>query len=202
MYQINMGDSLVILAKSEEVQFLPGFFDGVEHQGDLDVLKEWMEKAMQGDVRENMLVLHHADLQLLWNDICKCLKVHKAGGGVVFNKEDKILAIYRRGFWDLPKGKQDPGETIEDTAIREVQEETGVQNLTLGDFITDTYHVYLSRKGKMILKWSVWYKMYTEEAELTPQTEEDIEEAVWLSKEELLEKKPIYNNILYVIKKL
>jgi 8-oxo-dGTP pyrophosphatase MutT (NUDIX family) len=50
----------------------------------------------------------------------------KAGGGIVVNEQNEVLLIYRRGKWDLPKGKLDDGETIEECALREVKEETGL----------------------------------------------------------------------------
>lgn len=64
-----------------------------------------------------------------------------AGGGVVENEAGDILMIYRRGKWDLPKGKRDDGEDIAQCALREVAEETGLQQLQLGEKICDTYHI-------------------------------------------------------------
>ena len=51
-----------------------------------------------------------------------------AAGGLVTNENNELLMIFRRGKWDLPKGKLDKGETIEECAIREVEEETGIGN--------------------------------------------------------------------------
>ncbi len=65
-----------------------------------------------------------------------------AAGGIVVNPNKEILWIFRRGFWDLPKGKLDPNESIEACAIREVMEETGISNLVLGDLILTTKHLY------------------------------------------------------------
>jgi mutator protein MutT len=107
----------------------------------------------------------------------------QAAGGLVFNEKNELLMIYRRGFWDLPKGKVDEGETLEQCAVREVQEETGLQNIMLGDFLTTTYHTY-AQKGQTILKPSHWYKMQNWGNEtLIPQTEEDITAIKFVSKE-------------------
>lgn len=108
-----------------------------------------------------------------------------AGGGLVTNEESAILMIFRRGKWDLPKGKRDDGEKIEDCALREVSEETGLQHLSLGEKVCDTYHIY-TQNNEQLLKHSIWYKMTGTSADkLKPQKEENILEARWISKEEL-----------------
>ena len=109
----------------------------------------------------------------------------KAAGGLIKNKKGEILLIFRRGKWDLPKGKLDEDETIEECAKREVQEETGLQKLETGKLIEITYHTYV-QFGKHILKESHWYAMKaTGNEPLIPQTEEDITEIVWVKKEDL-----------------
>ena len=109
----------------------------------------------------------------------------KAGGGLVKNKKDEILLIFRRGKWDLPKGKLDDGETIEECARREVQEETGLHKLEIIEPIEITYHTYI-QFGKHVLKESHWYAMLATGSEnLIPQTEEDITEIIWAKKQDL-----------------
>ena len=108
----------------------------------------------------------------------------EAAGGLVFNEKNELLMIFRRGFWDLPKGKVDEGETLEECAVREVQEETGLHNIKLGEFLNTTYHTY-TLNNQSILKPSHWYKMEHWGNEiLIPQTEEDISEIKWVSKVE------------------
>lgn len=139
------------------------------------------------------------DKEQLIIDFKDLFKVIAAAGGVVFNPNEEILFIFRRGFWDLPKGKIDKGESIEAAAIREVQEETGIQNIDLQEFLTETYHVF-EQKGKRILKLTYWYKMKTSDFDLVPQAEEDIEQAVWVTKENFIKNEPIvYKNILEVL---
>ncbi|MCB9047076.1 MAG: NUDIX domain-containing protein [Chitinophagales bacterium] len=108
-----------------------------------------------------------------------------AGGGVVTNENGQVLMIYRRGKWDLPKGKCDDGEEIDECALREVSEETGLYKLKLGEKICDTYHVY-SQNKQNLLKRTAWYKMKgTLKEKPVPQAEENIMEARWVSDEEL-----------------
>ena len=110
-----------------------------------------------------------------------------AGGGLVFNENKELLMIFRRGFWDLPKGKLDEGETIETCAVREIQEETGLQQVVLEKFIGITQHQYFDKYlNKNAIKQSHWYLMTTNSNQfLTPQTEEDITDIQWVAKVDL-----------------
>lgn len=110
------------------------------------------------------------------------LKPIIAAGGIVVNPKNEILWIFRRGFWDLPKGKLDPGETIEACALREVMEETGMQDLQLKGLILTTKHQYHDPYlNEPVEKTTYWYKMTTGVLqEGIPQTEEDIEFIEWV----------------------
>lgn len=122
--------------------------------------------------------------QLLWDQFT----VIQAGGGLVENENQEILMIYRRGKWDLPKGKLDEGETLEECAVREVKEETGLKNIQLLNFLVTTYHTYHAF-NQFILKETYWYRMRTISAQkLTPQTEEDIVQIEWVKPEGMPEK--------------
>ncbi len=106
-------------------------------------------------------------------------KIIQAGGGLVTNSEQKILMIFRRGKWDLPKGKLDKGETIDECALREVAEETGIGELVIGDKLCETWHLY-NEKSKNLVKHTTWFKMSsTDTKKLVPQAEEDIHEVLW-----------------------
>lgn len=114
-------------------------------------------------------------------------KIIKAGGGLVRNGEGELLLIFRRGKWDLPKGKLDEGETIEACALREVEEETGVKHLALGELISVTWHEYFDKwLGEEVIKETHWFKMDVAGVPaLVPQTEEDITAIEWTKKSDL-----------------
>lgn len=110
-----------------------------------------------------------------------------AAGGLVQNNKGEFLLMFRRGFWDLPKGKLDAGESVLECAIREVREETGLTHLTIQFFICTTKHQYFDKwLNKDIDKHTHWYAMQTSTNEmLIPQTEEDIEKLIWVSTTQL-----------------
>ena len=117
--------------------------------------------------------------------ICSEFGEVNAGGGLVSNRRGDFLLISRNGLWDLPKGHQDPGEDISVTALREVQEETGIDQLIPRGLICVTDHCY-RRDGKWHLKHTWWYDMlYTDPTDLTPQREEDITKAAWVARSSL-----------------
>lgn len=116
-----------------------------------------------------------------------------AGGGIVENEEGSILWMFRRGKWDLPKGKWDEGETIEECAVREIEEETGLRNVELGALIGISTHYY-NERGIDIKKETHWYAMKASSNQpLIPQAEEQISELKWVPQEEL----PIYFSNTY-----
>lgn len=104
-----------------------------------------------------------------------------AAGGIVTNPNGAILWIFRRGFWDLPKGKLEEGETIQSCAIREVQEETGIHNIQLHDLIKFTNHIYFDKYLKEeVNKRTYWFHMTIPDfQDGLPQTSEDIEKIEW-----------------------
>lgn len=120
-----------------------------------------------------------------YRKVCSEFLEVNAGGGLVSNRRGDFLLINRNGLWDLPKGHQDPGEDIAATALREVREETGINDLALRDLICITDHCY-KRNGVWHLKHTWWYDMlYTDPTDLTPQREEDISKAAWVAKSSL-----------------
>lgn len=142
--------------------------------------------------------LYGASIEQLWADFQSLFKEVAAAGGAVLHQE-RLLCIYRRGSWDLPKGKIDPGESPLEAAVREVQEETGIQQLSVLAPLPTSYHVY-REKGKRILKPTYWFAMQTDERALTPQAEEDIEKAEWVPLGDLAQyKNKMYRNLHGVV---
>jgi len=132
-------------------------------------------------------VLMHNNFGELEEAFFKHFTVIEAAGGIVRNEKGELLMIYRLGKWDLPKGKQEPGELLKDCAIREVGEETGLKNITLNGKAGETYHAY-NAYGKHFLKTSHWYHMTCSEyQQLVPQTEEDITAIEWVDEAKLKE---------------
>lgn len=110
-----------------------------------------------------------------------------AAGGIVQNEKQEILMIFRLDKWDFPKGKVEAGEEYAEAAVREVEEETGLKNITLGEPLPSTFHTY-ELHGEPILKETHWYTMQAHSQSLTPQTVEDITQAVWVPIEEVSRK--------------
>lgn len=129
-------------------------------------------------------VFYHPDLEELKKAFYKKFTIVLAAGGLVLNEKKQILMIHRRGKWDLPKGKLDKGEKLEDCAVREVEEETGLQKVKLLSPLLITWHTY-HEGARFILKESHWYNMKVSgEQKLVPQTEEDIHAIKWVTPEE------------------
>ncbi|WP_395056328.1 NUDIX hydrolase [Flavobacterium sp.] len=140
--------------------------------------------------------LYHPDEKEIMKTLKAKIPVNKAGGGLVYNKKGAVLFIFRNGKWDLPKGGIEKGELIEDTAIREVEEETGVTGLTITGKLQKTYHIF-KRNGRYKLKVTHWYEMKTDfEGTPTGQIEEGIEKVAWLNPDEIKDAlKNSYENI-------
>ena len=137
------------------------------------------------------VVVLQKDFEKLKSSFFKQFEIIEAAGGIVQNDDKAILFIFRRGKWDLPKGKLEKGETIEFCAEREIEEETGLKQLTLHKKVGETYHIY-NENGKDILKISHWFYFTSAGTKKTvPQVEEDIEEVKWVSTRNI--KEPMAN---------
>ena len=133
----------------------------------------------------NRIYIPTPDPGKTYRRICSEFKEVNAAGGLVSNRRGDFLLIRRYGLWDLPTGHQEAGEDIRITAIREVAEETGINDLELRELICVTDHCY-RRDGIWHLKHTWWYSMlHTDPADLTPQREEDISKAAWVAKSSL-----------------
>lgn len=150
----------------------------------------------------NEINIYHHNLEKLWTHFKSYFHYLEAAGGVVKNKQNDILFIHRLDKWDLPKGKVEEGETTEITAVREVEEECGISNLKLQNFITQTFHIYFQEDLK--LKATYWYDMlYEDDEELIPQEEEGIGIVEWKNKDELPKiMENTYENIKIVLEKV
>lgn len=133
--------------------------------------------------REVTKVVVSGNSESNWKRFKSFYKIIKAAGGLVESSGGDFLFIHRLGKWDLPKGKLEKGETVQEGAVREVEEECGISEVKITGHIIDTYHTY-PLKGKRILKRTYWYAMkYGGSESLIPQGEEGITKAVWLNNE-------------------
>ena len=123
-----------------------------------------------------------------------------AAGGKVINSKNEILFIYRNNKWDLPKGKAEGYENIAETALREVNEETGITDLSITKPLQLTYHIF-KKNNKYRLKTTYWFEMTSlNENQLTPQIEEGITRVEWISPSEIEKiKMKCYANIRLLI---
>ena len=174
MYKIFVNDKPIIL--TSEVEKETDFKNYLLNSVNIGkVIKELNTTSLKS-VR-----LIHKDADKLLKKFLKLLPNVIAGGGKVFNKQGDILFIYRNNKWDLPKGKVEGSETIENTAMREVKEETGVNGLEIVKPLETTYHIF-KRNGRHKIKITYWFEMETSfNGILYPQTGEGITKVEWLS---------------------
>ena len=131
------------------------------------------------DLAEIRLI--HDNKDKLLKRFLKLLPNVTAGGGKVFNSKGEVLFIYRNNKWDLPKGKAGRREPIDQAAVREVEEETGVKNLKITKPLEMTYHIF-KRNGRYKIKITYWFEMHTSyDGELIPQENEGITKVQWLN---------------------
>lgn len=131
------------------------------------------------------LLFIHENPEMKMEELRNNMKLIQAAGGLVWNEKDELLMIFRRGKWDLPKGKIEEDETLEIAAVREVEEECGIGDIALLQPFTRSYHVY-EDKNDIVLKETFWYEMLSKHAgEMQPQEIEGITEVEWVPKHEL-----------------
>ncbi|MCF4102445.1 NUDIX domain-containing protein [Gillisia sp. M10.2A] len=172
MYKVFVNDIPIILSTNKDIG---------ENYSSYPIktakLKRIINKINAGELL--YVNLYHEDEEKLFKHLLKKLPVVTAAGGMVFNDNEEILFIYRNKRWDLPKGKTEKGESLEESAIREVEEETGVKDLEIRRFLRKTYHIF-KRKDKFKLKVTHWYEMYSPyTGELIPEHSEGIKKVKW-----------------------
>jgi len=172
MYKVFVNDKPLFLTNEiqKETDFQLFLLDTID-------IKELIIKIYNNKI--NKAFLYHPDEKAILKTLKAKIPVEKAGGGLVYNSRGEVLFIYRNKKWDLPKGGIEKGETIEQTALREVEEETGVGYLEITRKLGKTYHVF-KRNGRYKLKITHWFEMKTNfEGPLVTQESEGIEHAEW-----------------------
>ncbi|HMH21276.1 MAG TPA: NUDIX hydrolase [Puia sp.] len=165
--------------------------NGYAHHDDAVFIDEFSNPSINSIIHEMRLekvhagIFLHKDLNALKKAFWKKFLLVQAAGGLVQNDAGALLFIFRRGKWDLPKGKLDKGENLEQCAIREVREETGLKEVLSTGPLLVTWHTY-DESGKHFLKETHWYRMKAPGSQsVVPQAEEQITELKWVGEKEL-----------------
>ena len=180
MYKVFVNDKPLFLTNEvqKETDFKLFLLESVD-------IKKLIVKIFQHKIQKAFL--YHPDEKLIMKTLRAKLPVEKAGGGLVYNKNGDVLFIFRNGKWDLPKGGKEKREKMKLTAMREVEEETGVNKLTITKKLQKTYHIF-KRNGIYKLKITNWYEMQSAyEGIPVGQAEEGIEKVAWLNPEQIKE---------------
>lgn len=189
MYKVFVNDKPLFLTNqvAKETDFQLFLLESVD-------IEQVIIKMFQNKIQK--AYLYYPDEKAILKKVKEKIPVCKAGGGLVYNKKGEVLFIFRNGKWDLPKGGIEKNEAIENTALREVEEETGVNGLLITQKLQKTYHVF-KRSGKYKLKITHWFEMKTNfDGALQPQANEGIEKVAWLTPEQIKEAlKNSYENI-------
>ncbi|MDY2587528.1 NUDIX hydrolase [Winogradskyella aquimaris] len=173
MYTIYVGDKPIILTTKveKETDFKSFLLKSVNIGKVIKILNSTDLRAVH---------LIHNNPDKLLKHFLKLLPNVVAGGGKAYNAKNEVLFIYRNNKWDLPKGKIEGKESIEETALREVEEETGVDGLKITKPLPTTYHIF-KRNGKHRIKITYWFEMKTKfDGKLYPQEKEGITKVEWL----------------------
>ncbi|WP_442892093.1 NUDIX hydrolase [Chryseobacterium sp. VD8] len=172
MYKVFVNEKKLLLSKqSENLEKTLGYENVTSLEIALDLLENTSVKELN---------VFGENIYEIWSEFQKLFRIIEAAGGIVNNSAGEILFIKRLGKWDLPKGKMEKGESREESAVREIEEETGLTNVELVKFINTTYHIYVERNGDKVLKCTHWFEMnfYGEDTS-KPQIEEGITEVAW-----------------------
>jgi 8-oxo-dGTP pyrophosphatase MutT (NUDIX family) len=180
MYKVFLNDRLIEIGYPGKITINKPtvFFDKNDGK---EAVRKWFQSFAGQSLEE--VVLMHPEPDVFFEKFKSAFTVIEAAGGVVLSN-GKLLVIYRRGKWDLPKGKIDEGETPETAAVREVGEECGIAGHKVVKSLPCTYHIYSlpDKKEEWVFKITYWFEMsYFGELTGIPQTEEDITEVKWVA---------------------
>jgi 8-oxo-dGTP pyrophosphatase MutT (NUDIX family) len=199
MYKVFFNERKVFLTDNFEKHFniRYGLFYKYQNQEELEDLLDFYRNLRKIDT----LYIIHDDIEELRDYFRACYLNINAAGGLVKNKQGRILIIKRRNRWDLPKGKVDEQENFQQTAIREVSEECGISEIKIIQPLLSTYHTY-KIDGRPVLKKTLWFEMlYIGTRKPEPQLKEHITEVKWFDKSEFSEIiKNTYPSILDVFR--
>jgi len=195
MYKVFVNEKKLLLSKQpENLEKTLGYENVTTLEIALDLLENTSVKELN---------VFGENIEEIWAEFQNLFRIIEAAGGIVNNTDGKTLFIKRLGKWDLPKGKMEKGESREESAVREIEEETGLKDVELVRFINTTYHIYIERNGDKVLKCTHWFEMnFKGEDTSKPQIEEGITEVAWKNTSQIEEEvfPSTFKNIKLIIK--
>ena len=198
MYKVFINDKVICFTNN--IQNCNPFTNGLVLNFFLPNITPFIIDLLYKDDKIKTVIIAVDEYESAFETFQEYFKIIKAAGGVVNNINDEKLFIFRLGKWDLPKGKIESGEQIEEAAIREIEEECGISELSINRKLGDTFHIY-QLNDSWILKQTYWFEMKTSfKGGLVPQQEEGITKVEWLTNEKIKDK--VLNNTYASIKEL
>jgi 8-oxo-dGTP pyrophosphatase MutT (NUDIX family) len=192
MYEIYIANKALRFGAARDLESKPGvrYSKVVPYSHDLNLIG-LLKLMLNGGDHSDVAVTHDEPAIPYARTVAQMAWEEAAGGIVLSPDRKRILLIFRRGYWDLPKGKPERNESTPECALREVKEETGLKNVRLVEAkpIGSTCHVFT--KGEIfVLKKTLWFEMESPDQEVKPQRTEDIEKVMWVERQRLNEYMP------------
>ncbi len=178
MYKVFVNEKKLLISKNQENLEKSISFESFTT---LEIALDLLENTSTSELN-----VYGENIDEIWKEFKKLFRIIEAAGGLISKPNGDILFIKRLGKWDLPKGKMEKGESREESAVREIEEETGLREVELKDFINTTYHIYTERNGDKVLKYTHWFEMFFDGKDTSkPQIEEGITEVAWKNRNQI-----------------
>ena len=188
MYKVFFNGYLLSFQAEKDNSFKDNIHQVVDIKNDSDFFR--LIETLDAGKHVEELIINCRMSSGLWEVIFKKMVHIPAAGGLVTNEDGQLLFIRRFGRWDLPKGKIERHEEPYQAALREVEEECGLNGLQIVRELQPTFHLYhspfLDEGNNLVLKRTSWFEMFHPGlGQLVPQWEEGIEEVRWFAFHEM-----------------
>jgi hypothetical protein len=179
MYEVFINNKRLVFDATPEAKKYDNSWQKISSSSGMINAGELITLPLNTALKKDVVILSD-QMEKQWQYFFKDFKLIEAAGGLVQNKMNQFLFIFRNNKWDLPKGKIEKKELADAAAIREVMEETGIDDLVLKNLLHTSYHIYELKK-QLVLKKTYWYVMYSSSSKIPiPQEEEGITEVKWM----------------------
>ena len=200
IYKIYLNDKLLVLCWDNEKDELIRSFEHplvIPYISNVKSIFNYLDTLEKSDRYDAVVLYSKKGPRYLFQTLRKIARWVPAAGGIVSNDQRQVLAIFRIGHWDLPKGKIDFGENTKEAAEREVMEETGLQGIRRLRKIGKTYHLFRGESNRWRLKKTSWYafQLLEENPQLRAQTEEGITRISWVDPDFFIDASPCFESI-------